>query len=119
MCPVNSKINKPMQEKTYPYTDTSLAELKDETWKDILMLDGAYVISNFGRIKRLAREVYTSDGKIRRFPERIIRSYPDIQKNKSVKDEVYHLGVSVTIENKRYKFSIPRLVFYCFVKNSS
>lgn len=105
-----------MKEKSYPYTNTSLANLKGELWKDIPFLDGSYLISNFGRIKRIAREVYTSGGKIMNFQEKIIRSYPEVQKNKSVGDEVYHLAASVTIEKRRYKFSIPRLVFHCFVK---
>jgi hypothetical protein len=105
-----------MKDKSYPYTNTSLQHLKGETWEDIPSLDGLYLISNFGRVKRVAREVYASDGKIMHFREKIIRSYPDIQKNKSVKDEVYHLAVSVTVEKRRYKFSIPRLVYYCFVR---
>lgn len=104
-----------MRREIYPYTNTSLEDLKNEIWEDIPFLDGAYLVSNFGRVKRVKREVYASDDKIMHFPERIIRSYPDVQKNKSVNDEIYHLAASVTIEKKRYKFSIPRLVFYCFV----
>lgn len=108
-----------MKQKAYPYTETCLSDLKGEAWKDIPFLDGAYLISSFGRIRRLAREVYTSDGKTMRFAERIIRSYPDKTKNKTVGDEVYHLAASVCVESRKYKFSIPRLVYYCFVKRFS
>jgi hypothetical protein len=105
-----------VKDKTYPYTETSLEDLKGEEWEDIPFLDGLYLISNLGRVKRLAREVYTSDGKIMRLKEKIIHSYPDVQINKSVSDKVYHLAAHVTVENISYKFSIPRLVYYCFVK---
>jgi NUMOD4 motif/NUMOD1 domain len=105
-----------MNPRTYPYLETGLEDLKGERWNDIPFLDGLYYISNFGRVKREARDVYTSDGKVMHFPERIIRCYPDICLNKSVGDKVYHLAASLTVDGRRYKFSVARIVYYSFVK---
>ena len=118
MKPIDCKIQW-LKQKNYPYTETRLTDLEGETWEDIPFLYGLYLISSFGRVKRLAREVHATDGKVMRFSERIIRAYPDKVKNKSVGDEVYYLAASVVVENRRYKFSIPRIVYYCFVKKFS
>ena len=39
------------------YKILSLEDLKGETWNDIPNYEGYYKISNFGRIKRLKREI--------------------------------------------------------------
>lgn len=103
------------QTKSYPYANTDLESLPNERWDDLPGLDGYYLISTFGRIKRQYREVLTADGKVMRFQEKIIRSYPVRRYNKSVKDFNYFLSASITIERQRVKLSVGRLVYYVFI----
>lgn len=98
----------------YPYTLAELESLPGEIWDYIPGLDGYYEISNFGRIKRLYREVLTVDGKVMRFQECIIRSYPCRQYNKTVKEYNYFLSANMTLEGSQYKISIGRIVYYVF-----
>lgn len=100
----------------YPYQKTELESLPHERWDDIPGLDGYYEISTFGRIKRLYREVLTSDGKVMRFQERIIRSFPDKQYNKTVDEYNFHLSANLTIEGRTFKIAVARIVYYVFKK---
>jgi NUMOD4 motif len=51
-----------MKAKQFPYQNRLLVDLKGELWDDIPGLDGCFVISNFGRIKRMRREQVTKNG---------------------------------------------------------
>ncbi len=105
-----------MTEKKFPYKDLSLIDLIGEVWMDIPNLEGHYVVSNFGRIKRLTFEVQCSNGQVRRLPAKIISA--DVRRipNNSVKDEVYWLRAKVLRDGVKYELGIARLVYYCFVE---
>ena len=100
----------------YPYENLSLEDLPHETWEDIPSLDGLYRISSFGRVKRLEIEVQTVIGRTRKLQSKIMKPYVEKQKNNTVNDFSYLLSASILCEGKKYKFSIPRLVYYCFVR---
>jgi hypothetical protein len=99
-----------------PYKDLELLNRSGEEWADIPGLDGYFLVSNFGRIKRNARELVNVKGFTRRLPEKII--LPKVAKafNKHVKDFVYQLHAHLALDGERYHLPIRRLVYYCFVK---
>lgn len=47
--------------------------MKGEIWKPIPGYDGKYEISNFGRVKSLARKVLSRNGGLKPIPERILK----------------------------------------------
>jgi len=63
------------------WRNLSLSELSEiyegrliiEEWKDISNYEGHYMISNFGRVKSLKREVFHGKSKTIRMPERILK----------------------------------------------
>jgi hypothetical protein len=46
-----------MDEKKYPWLDRSLKNIKGERWRDIPGLEGYFMVSDFGRVRRLEYEV--------------------------------------------------------------
>ena len=77
--------------KKNPYQNRSLEDMKGEKWEDIPGLDGYFLISNFGRVKRLEYEMQYRNGKIYTQPEKIIRPIIVKQPNKSIGDHTYFL----------------------------
>ncbi len=49
--------------KEYSYQNLSLQSMKGERWKTVPGLEGYYVISNLGRVKRLEYEIQYDDGR--------------------------------------------------------
>src|SRR5688500_10304928 len=90
--------------------------MKREEWEDIPGLDGYFLISNFGRVKRLQYEMLYRNGAIYVKPEKIIK--PAVLKipNRYKKDYVYFLANRITLQGVRNNISVARLVYYCFVK---
>ncbi len=103
---------------TSPYKNQNLSDLKNERWESIPGLDGYFEVSNFGRIKRLSREVIRQGlkGGVYILPEKIIAPRVMETPNKLVKDHTYQLAAHLSLNNTRYHFPIRRLVYYCFVE---
>ena len=80
-----------------------------EIWKDIKGYENCYKISNFGRIKSLAREVPTDYyGRINRIPEKILKH--------AVTRCGYHM-VTLFRDNRRNRQLVHRLVAEAFLIN--
>jgi hypothetical protein len=79
----------------------------NEIWKDIVGFEGLYMISNFGRVKSLARFINSRFGK-RLLNEKILKNKPD--KNG------YH-KVGMYKNNKHYNAIVHRLVATAFIPN--
>ncbi len=103
-----------MSKKEYPYQNFSLEDMKGEEWDDIPGLDGYFMVSNYGRIKRLQFETQYRNGAIYTRKELIIKPRISKNPNRYKKDYSYWLVVNVKLERKIFSFSIPRLVYYCF-----
>jgi hypothetical protein len=103
--------------KQYPYQNTSLENIKGERWEDIPGLGGYYMVSDYGRIKRLEYETQYRNGSIHVKPEKMIKARISKSPNKYKKDYINFLCASVSLNKKRYSFSIGRLVYDCFVKH--
>lgn len=82
-----------------------------EIWKDIDGYHGVYKVSNFGRIKSIAKTVITgAGGRIKRFfPEAIIKPYLN------PKDQ--YLYVKLCRDGKYQSFKVHRLVGIAFKDN--
>jgi hypothetical protein len=100
----------------FPYLEKELTNLDNEIWKDIPFLDGLYHISNLGRVKRLNIERVTDKGHTVRLPSKIMSSYLSKAKNSGVGDYIFGLSVCIRRNHVKYKFSVGRMVYYCFKK---
>lgn len=79
----------------------------EEIWKDICGYEGYYQISNFGRVKSLARPVFKRDGSFHRFKNETIKS-PKISKDG-------YLSVTLSVNGDNKTFTIHRLVANAFI----
>jgi hypothetical protein len=100
----------------YPCYNRSLKNIESEEWEDIPGFDGYYMVSNFGRIKRMKREQVNSRGVVRIFKEQIIAPRISLAPNHYKKDFTYHLFAHFSLEGSRYHLPIRRLVYYCFIE---
>lgn len=100
----------------YPYQNPSLEDIEGEVWEDIPGLDGCYLVSNLGRIKRQRRQIQKSNGAICVMQEKIIK--PKVAKliNNLKKDYTFCLMGKVVLQGKDVAFSLARLVYYCCVE---
>jgi len=87
------------QEKSYPYQDFLLRDLEGEKWDEIQYLNGAYLLSNFGKIKRLGRWVKVGNRMVW-FPEKILRSHLSKQNGAKRAKELAYLIGSATLEKR-------------------
>ena len=95
--------------------NTSLQNLPDEEWKLIENFE-TYAISNYGRIKSRERWITDLRGRKRKVPDRIMRLQFMKFFNKYLNDNFYNITALLSSEGKRYRRSIPRLVYYHFVE---
>jgi|GEM_PF-402521 len=102
--------------KILPYQNKDLEDLDGEIWKDIPGLESYGMISNRGRVKRLAFELYRSDGKLYRYEERIQAQKVTTYFNKFKQDSGGHLNSRIQIGGVCHSLSIGRIVYYCFVE---
>lgn len=85
-------------------------------WEDIPGLDGYFLISSFGRIKRQLHEVKYRNGALYIKPEKIIKPQIIRQPNRFKKDYTYFLTGRVTLSGRRYNITIARMVYHCFIE---
>jgi len=98
------------------YRDQRLNNLPGEKWKHVPGLDGHFLVSSLGRIKRREREIVYPDGSFRILPEKVILTRKSKTFNKHKQDCLYGLQAHLTIEGRKYHLTIRRLVYHCFVK---
>ncbi|HEX8676615.1 MAG TPA: NUMOD4 domain-containing protein [Segetibacter sp.] len=104
-----------MSEKVYPYQNISLENLEGEVWKNVPGLDGYFLISNFGRIKRQEYELQHPNGFVYILPEKIIKPKIGKAANKFKNDYTVYITGKVVVQGRTFAFSVPRIVYYCFV----
>lgn len=95
--------------------NTSLKNLPDEEWKPIENFE-EYEISNYGRIKSLERWIMDSRGRKRKAPEHMMKLQFMKFFNKYLNHHFYNITCLLSSEGKRSRKSVPRLVYYHFVK---
>lgn len=81
--------------------------MKTEIWKEIKGYEGMFAVSNYGRVKSLARRVSNHTGFINK-PERILKPFKDVKG---------YLRVYLTKNSKKKFTPIHRLVSFAFIPN--
>lgn len=105
-----------MSKNEYPYQNRSLSDMKGEVWEDIPFLDGAYIISNYGRVKALQRWVERAGNKGFWLSDKILSTRIQLQKVSGGKRILKRLSVIVSYEKKKYHIAIARMVYNLFVE---
>ena len=82
-----------------------------EMWKAIKDYEGLYEVSNFGRVRALARTIINKNGLLQRYPEKFLKF--DIADAGSSK---YHRA-TLSKDHITKKYSVHRLVAETFIKN--
>ncbi|WP_312788860.1 NUMOD1 domain-containing DNA-binding protein [Sphingobacterium sp.] len=98
------------------WQNKDLASMDGEVWKSLPELEGYGMISNYGRVKRLAFELVNTNGKITHFEERIQTLKITLYYNRHVKEYSGHLNARIQINRVCHSISVGRLVYYCFVE---
>ena len=104
-----------MPKYQYPFQNNSLKNSKGEKWKNIPGLEGYFMVSSLGRVKRLEYERAYKNGAIYIFPEKIILPSIIKQKNHFKNDFTWFAVSRVTLNGIRYNFTLARLVYYSFI----
>lgn len=100
----------------YPHQNLSLKSIKGEKWKDIPGLEDYFMVSNFGRVKRLEYEMQYRNGAMYVKAEKIIIPTIVRAKNKLMNDFTQFLVSRVTLGGTRYHLTLSRIVYHCFVE---
>lgn len=108
-------MNTHLQISLPAYQDQSMEDRPGEEWKDIPGFKKYFQVSNFGRVKRLAREVRDAQGGNYTLPPAIRKAVVNKDRNMHAHDWTYRLQIVLQYKNKKYSFQVARLVYYCFV----
>ncbi len=100
----------------YSYQNISLDNIKGEEWREIPGLEGYFLVSNFGRVRRLEYTMQYRNGALYVKPEKIIKPHIVKQANHFINDVSPFLVIKMTLHGKRHNFSIARLVYDVFVE---
>ncbi len=92
---------------------TSLRNLQNEEWKLIEGFEN-YAISNYGRLKSRERFVSLPTGHDWKLPELIMKLIFVKQSNAYLKSNSYNVHCTLSLEGKKYRKSVARLVYYHF-----
>jgi len=103
------------EQAKYPCFNTSLKNLKGEQWREIPHTEGYYQVSNYGRVKALARTI-ERNGHSRRIKERMLRQRVSVMRNNYRRDFKLGLIVTYQFENHRQVAMVRRLVYAAFVE---
>jgi hypothetical protein len=102
--------------KKYPFQNVDLEDIKGERWEDIPGSGGYFMVSDFGRLKRLQYEMQYKNGAIYVKPEKIIKPTIIKSKNEFKNDYNYFLTNSFTLDGKKHSIMLSRMVYHCFVE---
>lgn len=79
-----------------------------EIWKDVIGFEGAYQISDKGRVKSLARQQADKNGRVVHYQEKILKQTPNSRG---------YLRVELKTTEKKERWFVHRLVAVHFVNN--
>lgn len=82
---------------------------ENEVWKDIIGYEGYYQVSNMGRIKSLARNIYNKKGNFQRFKKETIKAL-------KVNTDGYH-AITLSVNCNDKTIGVHRLVAQAFIPN--
>ena len=113
------KIEAAIRSKKYPYQNDRTANLKGEKWKMIPESNDAYMMSNFGRVKSIGRNVYRKNGTVVYVPGQMKKAL--IHRARGVSKYhpervAYAVDNSINIEGHKYRITVARYLYYLFIK---
>jgi hypothetical protein len=100
----------------YPFMNLSLKDIKGEKWKPIPGYDDFLLVSNYGRVKSLARPVQLSTGQFYYTKTIIRKQYLQTRYNPFSNDFREQLAVKTRYGDLEERFLINRLVYALFIK---
>lgn len=105
-------LGKPKTSKKSPIPVLNLSPetLPGEKWKPVEGFNGAYYISNAGRVKSTSR---LTSGKVAKWEEGIVKKL--LADNKKG-EKTSCILTSVSLDGKKFEIAVGRLVYYHFVK---
>lgn len=96
--------------------NTSLNDLPEEKWKLVEGFEN-YAISNYGRLKSLERFTFLPNkSKGKREPEMIMKLVLVKHFNHYLQSNSYQIHCTLSLEGKKYRKSVARLVYYHFIE---
>lgn len=107
--------------KKHACANISLKNIKGEKWKDIARYEKQYMVSNYGRVKSLAREdtLYFPNKRIyvkRQIKERILKQKVFRRHNQIADDYRYECAVRLFNDFGERTWLVHRLVYGAFIK---
>lgn len=107
--------NPKMHADEYPFRNRNLKDLPGEIWKELPGFEGNVLLSDYGRIKSLSREVLTGGGHYAMKPEKILSPALEkvVMKNKR---ECYTIKINIGYNKKFHNLIIARWMYYLFVE---
>jgi len=96
----------------YPFLDKNLLDLEGEIWKPIPGFEEYYMVSNLGRVKRLAGWSYYIDGRKRFEEERIIIQTRATNRTHNMG----YLMFRIHFEAQKHSMVTARAVYSAFIK---
>jgi hypothetical protein len=108
------RIRKITPENVPTFLNLSVETIPGERWKDVPNFEGLYKVSNLGRVKALQKVTYGRQQKW--MPEQIQKIVVDFRIDKRGKEIPGSAFACMAKEGKKKLFSIPRLVYYLFVR---
>lgn len=90
------------------FNNHSIEDVNGEIWKDVVGLEGYYMVSNVGRVKSCERTFICGRGGERKTTEHIIKTV--LKKNG-------YVHCTVSVEGKIYYMSVHRMVAEAFIPN--
>jgi hypothetical protein len=100
-----------------PIFNFSLDDLPGEVWRPVFEAEKYAVISQFGRVKRIGREVIASSGDLRYYRPRIFKSTVRTSYKMSDGKYTYTLLCQVTVGRYYFLFNPMRMVYYRYCNN--
>lgn len=96
------------------FLNLSTKSMKGEVWKDVPEYKGLYMVSSFGRVKALQK--ITVGRQQKWMPEQIQRIVIDFRMDARGKEVPGSAFVCMAKDSKKKLVSVPRLVYYLFVR---
>ncbi len=98
-----------------PCYNKLLKNLRGEKWEEISGTDGYYLVSNYGRVKALARYIEPKGKSGFWKKERIVTLSIQVHYNELVKRNYYDVRAIFIFQGTRFSLGVGRLVYHHFV----
>jgi hypothetical protein len=103
--------------RDYPCFNKSLKNIKGEKWLEIPFTEGYYLVSNFGRVKALARYIEPANASYGYWTkDKILSQSFSRQKNRYKGDYTFGLTVTYQFNSQRFSVMARRLVYEAFLQ---